>query len=249
MEARSRTIKDTQVSPVIRWPASPRLPEVLRRPQAWSAVTVLWFFAASAVAAQGGDSTKSAAPASAGALPAGWTLRTEAKGDGKDISFRVMEPGYHLTLGPAVIVYRQKDRVAGPFHTLAKLHQTKKLEHAEGYGLFIGGKELDRPSQAYTYFLIRADGKFLIKRREGERLTELTNGWQAHSAINPVDAKGASANLLEIDAKRDPRVVSFIANGKEVHRIPASEVELQGIVGLRVNHNLDIHIEEFAIHK
>jgi hypothetical protein len=249
MEARSRTIKDTLVSPVIRWPTSPTLAQLLRRPQAWRAVAVLWFLAGSALAAQRSDSAKSASPASAGAPPAGWTLRADANGDSSDIRFSVMEPGYHLTLGPAVILYRQKDRVTGPFHTLARLHQTKKLEHAEGYGLFIGGRELDRSSQAYTYFLIRSDGKFLIKRRQGERLTELTDGWRDHPAINQVDAKGASANLLEIDAKRDPRIASFMVNGKEVHRIPASRVEFQGIVGLRVNHNLDIHIEEFAIHE
>jgi hypothetical protein len=241
------------MSPVTRWPMSPRLAGARQQPQAWWIVGMLWALAPGPLASQAGDSTNPAPPERAadpaGALPPGWTVRPDAKGDRKDVKFSVMEPGYHLTLGPAVILYREKDRAEGPFHTQAKLHQTKKLEHAEGYGIFIGGRSLDGPTQAYTYFLIRSDGKFLIKRREGERLSDYSAGWQAHSAINKVDAKGASANLLEIDAKRDPRAVSFMVNGKEVHRIPANRVQLQGIVGLRVNHNLDLHIEEFAIHE
>ncbi|HEY9015993.1 MAG TPA: hypothetical protein VIM84_13140, partial [Gemmatimonadales bacterium] len=34
-------------------------------------------------------------------LPPGWTARPDDKGDLKDVKFVVMEPGYHLTLGPA----------------------------------------------------------------------------------------------------------------------------------------------------
>jgi hypothetical protein len=252
MEAKSRTIKDMMLSPVTGWPISPRLAAARLQPQAWWIIGALSALAVSPLASQGPDSTSPPPPQraadSSGALPTGWIVRPDANGDQKDVKFSVMEPGYHLTLGPAVILYRPADRAKGPFHALAKLHQTKKLEHAEGYGLFIAGKALDGPSQAYTYFLIRSDGKFIIKRREGERLTEYTAGWRSHPAINKVDAKGASSNLLEIDAKRDPRRVSFLVNGKEVHRVPANRLELQGIVGLRVNHNLDVHIEEFAIH-
>lgn len=251
MDARSKTMNDTIVPPVTCWP-SPRLAEGRRRPQAWWIIGAMLALATAPRASQGQDSSGSEpgeAAAEAGSLPEGWTVRPDTDGKKKDVRFSVMEPGYHLTLGPAVILYRQQDRVKGPFHTLAKLHQTKKLEHAEGYGLFMSGRALDGPAQAYTYFLIRSDGQFLIKRREGDRLSEYTSGWRAHPAINKVDAKGASANLLEIDAKKDPRTVSFLVNGKEVHRIPAQRLRLEGIVGLRVNHNLDLHIEEFAIHQ
>jgi hypothetical protein len=181
-------------------------------------------------------------------LPAGWTARPDAGGDAGDIKFVTMEPGYHLTLGPATILYRNADRANGPFHTLAKFHQMKKLKHAEGYGLFLGGSNLDGDQQSYTYFLVREDGKFTIKRREGEKVSEVV-GWTSHPAINKADAGGKATNLLEIDAKIDPRRVSFKANGKEVHSVPAGRVATTGMVGLRVNHNLDLHVEEFAVHQ
>jgi hypothetical protein len=181
-------------------------------------------------------------------LPSGWNARPDAAGDTGSIKFVTMEPGYHLTLGPATILYRKEDRANGPFHTLAKFHQMKKLEHAEGYGLFLGGQNLEGDGQSYTYFLVRADGKFTIKRRDGDKVTELV-GWRLHPAINKADANGKATNLLEIDAKIDPKRVSFKANGKEVHGVPAGRLAITGMVGLRVNHNLDLHVEDFAVHQ
>lgn len=181
-------------------------------------------------------------------VPPGWTARPDAGGNAGDIKFVTMEPGYHLTLGPATILYREDDRARGPFHTLAKFHQMKKLKHAEGYGLIMGGQNLDGEDQSYTYFLVRGDGKFTIKRREGAKVSEIV-GWKVHPAVVKADAEGKATNLLEIDAKIDPRRVSFKVNGKEVHFLPASRVATAGTVGLRVNHNLDLHIEDFAVHQ
>jgi hypothetical protein len=167
----------------------------------------------------------------------------------KDIKFVVMEPGYHLTLGPATILYREEDRVEGPFHTLATFHQMKKLEHPEGYGLIFGGQALAEKGQRYTYFLVRDDGTYLIKRREGEKTTEVTKGWTPHPAVKKSDAQGKASNLLEVDAKQDPRKIGFKVNGRTVHTAEARSMDLKGIVGIRANHNLDIHVEGFAVHR
>jgi hypothetical protein len=183
-----------------------------------------------------------------GILPAGWSARLD-EGDLKSVKFVVMEPGYHLTLGPATILYRETDKAEGAFHTLATFHQMKKLQHAEGYGLFIGGQSLTGPGQRYTYFLVRDDGKYLIKRREGEKTTEITQGWRADPAVKKSDAQGRATNLLEIDAKRDPAKVDFKVNGKTVYTTDAKAMSLKGIVGLRVNHHLDLHVEGFALHQ
>lgn len=184
-----------------------------------------------------------------GALPAGWSARPDDDADASDIKFVVMEPGYHLTLGPATILYREADRVDGAFHTLATFHQMKKLEHPEGYGLFFGGRELQGQGQSYTYFLVRGDGTYLIKRRDGEKTSEITKGWIAHPAVRKADAEGKATNLLEIDAKQDPSKVGFKVNGKTVHSLPAKSVAVRGQVGLRVNHNLDVHIQGFDVHR
>jgi hypothetical protein len=184
-----------------------------------------------------------------GVLPPGWTARPDDHGDIKDIKFVVMEPGYHITLGPATILYRETDLAAAPFHTLATFHQMKKTEHPEGYGLFVGGQNLKSGAQRYVYFLVRGDGKYLVKRRDGENTNEITKGWAENPAVKKVDAQGRATNLLEIDGKRDRSKVSFLVNGKTVYSTDARSLDLKGVVGLRVNHNLDVHVEGFAVHQ
>jgi hypothetical protein len=217
----------------------------------FASLIALSLLASTPAASQSADSAGSSPSgglAETDGLPPGWTARPDDEGTADNIKFVVMEPGYHLTLGPATILYRKQDRVSGPFHAIAKFHQMKKLEHPEGYGLFFGGQELDGSNQSYTYFLVRSDGKFNVKRRNGEKLEQYTKGWVAHPAVKKVDAKGNATNVLEVDAKKDSRRVSFKVNGTEVHSVPAQKMDLDGIVGIRANHYLDMHIEEFAIH-
>lgn len=197
----------------------------------------------------GGTEDRDRAVQGGGSLPAGWTARTDGGGDLQNVKFVTMEPGYHLTLGPATILYREQDQVNGPFHTLATFHQMKKPKHPEGYGLIFGGQALNDSGQKYTYFLVRGDGTYLIKRREGDKTSEITKGWVTHPAIKKEDAQGKATNLLEIDAKQDPTKVVFKANGQTVHTADAKTTDVKGVVGLRANHNLDVHIEEFAVHQ
>ena len=95
----------------------------------------------------------------------------------------------------------------------------------------MGGQALSGKRQRYTYFLVRDDGTYLIKQRHGDRTTEISRGWTPHPAIKKGDAEGKTSNLLEIDAKENPRNVSFKVNGQTVYTTEASSMELKGIVG------------------
>ena len=189
------------------------------------------------------------AVAGGGTVPAGWMVRADEKGNPKNVKVVSMGKGLHLTLGPAIILYRGEDDGSGPFHTLATFTQTKKTDHPEGYGLFFGGQDLVGAGQKYTYFLVRQDGSYLIKTRDGEKTSQITKGWVKHSSVHQPDAKGAATNLLEVDAKRDPAKVSFKVNGQTVQTVDASSLNLKGIVGIRANHHLDLHVEGFAVHR
>jgi opacity protein-like surface antigen len=183
-----------------------------------------------------------------GAAPAGWTVRAD-KGEVKNAKIVSMGSGLHLTLGPAIILYRADTRGSGPFHTLATFTQTKPSKHPEGYGLFVGGQELDGAAQKYLYFLVRQDGSYLIKRRDGEKTSDVSKGWVQHAAVKQPDAKGSATNLLEVDNKRDPSKLVFLVNGQEVYGTDAKGMALDGIVGIRANHNLDLHVEGFDVHR
>lgn len=183
-----------------------------------------------------------------GTAPAGWTVRAD-KGDAENAKVVSMGEGLHVTTGPAIILYRSDTRGSGPFHTLATFTQTKPSEHAEGYGLFVGGQDLDGAAQRYTYFLVRQDGSYLIKRRDGDKTSDVSKGWVPSPAVKKPEGKGPVTNLLEVDHKRDPSRVVFLVNGQEVYGTDAKGMALDGVVGIRMNHNLEVHIEGFDVHR
>jgi hypothetical protein len=161
------------------------------------------------------------------ALPAGWSIRAD-RGDPSGASVTPFGKDLHVVTGPAVILYRADTRGTGPFHTLATFTLTKPSAHAEGYGLFFGGQGLDGKDQRYTYFLVRQDGTYLIKRREGDKTTDVTKGWVQHAAVKKPDAKGSATNLLEIDHKGDPAKFAFLVNGQRVYAVDGKEMEADG---------------------
>ncbi len=181
-----------------------------------------------------------------GTLPEGWMARTDKDAPLTMVKFENMAPGWHVTLGPAAVFYRPTDVVSGNAHIVGLFHLFPGATHPEGFGLIIGGQDLQGPNQAYTYFLVREDGKYRINRRKGAEVTTVVD-WTANEAVKAAGTDGKSTNELSVQIGKDK--VSFMANGKEVYSAPASAVDSQGIAGLRINHNLNVHVETFAVHK
>ena len=203
--------------------------------------------AAEASKAKTGDHKAMFDSAPTGVLPEGWSARLDRGTDMSKVKYVVMEPGFHVTLGPAAIFWRDADKANGPFHTAATFHQMKAPAHPEGYGLFYGGQALTGEGQKYTYFLVRGDGTYLIKERNGAETTNVTEGWVEHAAVRKQDAEGKAMNKVEIDAMGDQ--VRFIVNGQEVHSMAAGPGARNGNIGLRMNHNLDLHVEGYEVHQ
>src|SRR5689334_19959073 len=77
-----------------------------------------------------------------GSLPAGWSARADGNAGLGNVKVAPMGKGMHVTLGPAIILYRTGSAGSGPFHTLATFTQTRNPAHPEGYGLLYGGQAL-----------------------------------------------------------------------------------------------------------
>ena len=129
------------------------------------------------------------------------------------------------------------------FHAVATFAQTRPTSHPEAYGLFFAGNDLAGEGQRYIYFIVRADGKFQVKRRAGAEVTNLTP-WTDHAAIAKAGEDGKAKNTLEIDANGEK--VALKVNGTTVYEL--AEASRAGVVGLRLNHGLDVHIDGFAVH-
>lgn len=195
--------------------------------------------------------------ADGGVKVAGWSGRIDprAASQGRSISeakFVSMGSGIHVTAGPAAVYWNPSNSSSGNYTVGATFNQTKASTHPEGYGLVIGGRDLDKASQSYLYFLVRQDGKYLINHRANDSTVHKIVDWTASSSIEAIDESGKASNKLEVtlDAAR----VHFMVNGKEVNVLPRSIVDggadhsgTAGIAGIRVNHNLDVHIDGFGV--
>jgi hypothetical protein len=184
-----------------------------------------------------------------GPMPSGWMGHTDdASAKIEDAKFVTMGKGYHVTSGPAAIYWTAKDKVVGPFTASATLSQTKAPSHPEAYGVFFSGKNLEAANRTYYYFLVRGDGKFLVNHRAGAEVHKIVE-WTENAAVKKADAKGAATNTLMVDASKADSV-RLMVNGVQVAALSAAKAETSGgIVGLRVNHNLDVHIGDFSVVK
>ena len=94
---------------------------------------------------------------------------------------------------------------------------------------------------------MRGDGKYAIKHRAGKDVHTLAD-WTANPAVKAADANGKATNTLAV--KADAQTVRFLVNGTEVKAMPrAQAMDVDGLVGLRVNHMLDLHVDGFAVTK
>ncbi len=185
----------------------------------------------------------------------GWTGRIDpqsAKGGRKITEDKVvaMGSGFHVTSGPAAIYWNPANTASGNYSVTGSFTQTKAPAHAEAYGLFIGGKNLDAANQSYAYFVVRGDGKYLINHRANDSTVHKLVDWTANDAVKAADANGKATNNLKIVV--GPDKISFQANGVEVSSMPRAQLDgmgqgTSGIAGVRVNHNLDVHIDGFAV--
>lgn len=187
------------------------------------------------------------------ALPAGWTLRLDDKDQQRytkdDTRFVAMGPGYHVTSGPAAVYYNPGDVATGAFTVSASFRQTKAPRHPEGYGLFIGGSQIEAPGQQYFYFLVRGDGKYFVAHRAGSDVHKIVE-WTESPAVAKQDGAGVATNAVSVQVTADSLFLSV--NGQRVHSFARSQLPgsgTDGQVGLRVNHNLDVHVADFAIKK
>lgn len=179
------------------------------------------------------------------AMPQGWQVRLDRPGATAPVHFMDMNGTLHAILGPAGIFYNPANTATGAYRAHGTFTQNRLSEHPEAYGLLVGGRNLEGADQDYLYFIIRQDGKFMVKHRAGSEQHVLFN-WTDHAAIRRPDAQGRATNTLAIDAS--PAGARFLVNGTEVANLPrVPMLNTDGIVGLRLNHNLDVAISGFGV--
>jgi hypothetical protein len=213
----------------------------------WLASLAILAFAFPALAeAQGDRGGGPARPvAGNGVEVPGWWARVDDPAQVKQaMKFAPMGSGIHATTGPNAIFWDPQQEASGQYTVTATFTLNKPASHPVAYGLFFGGTNLSEDDQNYSYFVIRQDGRFLLRKRDGKATSNVAGDWTEHAAIRTPDS-GKAANELTVRVAKD--AVTFLVNGQEVAKQPAASVDTEGVAGLRIGHGLDLQVDGFAV--
>ena len=187
-------------------------------------------------------------------VPKGWMMRVDRSTSASDpdaagnIKFMTMGSGFHATNPQAAVYWNPANVAAGNYSLKGTFTLMKPSGHVNYYGLVFGGSDLGGPGQAYVYFMVAQDGNWLIKRREGDATTRDV-AKMTSAAVKTPDTNGKSINALEVHVMGDK--IEYIVNGTTVHTTPKTgfTATTDGVYGIRVNHQLEVQIDGFALSK
>lgn len=194
-----------------------------------------------------------AVPVTAQQSPAGWKMRVDRSqnaqdpDDRPDLKFVSTAKGFHVTGGPAGTFWQPAQTATGDYTLKATFTLVKPSNHVNYYGLVFGGGDLDGANQTYTYFVVAQNGTYLVRHRSGESVQDVARG--TNDAIKRPDSSGSSVNALE--ARVAGNTIAYVVNGTVVHTTPktGAVARTDGLVGVRVNHVLDVQFEGLEVQK
>ena len=105
-----------------------------------------------------------------GVTAQGWEVRLDRGTDATGVlNFMTMGSGVHATTAGAggAIFWQPNSMSKGTYSISASFTQAEPSNHPNAYGLFFGGSDLAGSGQRYSYFVIRENGEFLIRKRMG----------------------------------------------------------------------------------
>ena len=186
--------------------------------------------------------------------PKGWKMRVDRSTSASDpdapgdIKFVAEGSGFHATNPQAAVYWNPANTATGAYNLKGTFTLMKPSGHNNYYGLVFGGNALEGAEQSYTYFVIAQNGSWLIKGRNGATSPTIAPK-TPHDAVKKPGEDGKSVNDLEVRVTADK--VDFVVNGTVVHSEPKSGAvaKTDGIVGIRVNHMLEVQIDGFAVTK
>jgi hypothetical protein len=187
--------------------------------------------------------------------PQGWKVRPDRSTNASDpdaagaIKFVTSGSGFHVTVPQAAVFWNPTNTAKGAYTLKGTFTLVKPSGHTNYYGLVFGGSNLDGPNQTYLYFLVAQDGTFLVKHRAGDAAVHDVVPKMPNDAVKKPDASGKSVNALEVRVGADK--IDYVVNGTVVTSTPKSGMtaNTDGIYGIRVNHLLEVQVDNFGTGK
>jgi hypothetical protein len=196
--------------------------------------------------------------ANGGIRGAGWQGRPDpGTGAVNDASLDVKGSDIEVHTGPAMLYWNPANTGTGDFTVSATFTEPKYMssnDHPHPYGVFIGGSNLDKENATALYCAAYGRGTFIV-REFAPAVININGRGAASDAIHKAAGKGESVEQTVAMSVKGSRVTCSI-NGTEVASYDKGEVTgagkiptTDGVVGIRVAHNVDVTVKDFKITK
>lgn len=172
-----------------------------------------------------------------------WKVRVDP-GSTDSVSHVTMPPGWHITTGPGALVYDPANTASGRYTLSMEVHLFPKPGEA-GYGIFMGGRDLETANASWVAVLMRRDGALQVLQVRGSEQTPLRD-WAPTTAVKPHPGTDDTAlNVLTVSVAPDS--VRISANGAPLGALPRADLPLDGTFGIRSGAGLNLHVTNFDV--
>jgi hypothetical protein len=211
-----------------------------------------------AQAPQGDASSK---VAGGGIFVDGWTGKADSSRENtgltiNDAKLVKMGPGMHITTGPAATYWNPANKASGNYTVKATFSEAKYMNlnnHPHPYGIMIAGNDLGTPNQSLLYCAAYGNGNFIVRGFGPAPFQVNGRRGEAHVAVNKAEGKDMPVKQ-EIAVQVVGDQVQCAINGTVVGTYnkadligPGKLKSLDGVYGIRIGHNADVHVSDFGL--
>lgn len=184
--------------------------------------------------------------------PTGWIVRSDgvAKGvAGDTVQLINRGKGYYLTSGPTSIVWTPKDVASGNFVLQGVLFSGRTgATIPDGFGVFVGGKDMQTPNARYTEFLVKNDGQYGVFQHIGSRRVALVD-WTTLAGITLHSGRRDESVRNTFRVIVDDRNVTLVVNRTVATSFPRTLFQPDGVFGVRIGTKQQFQIEQLGLEK
>ncbi len=184
--------------------------------------------------------------------PSGWMVRSDGatKGvAGDTVQLIHRGKGYFLTSGPTSIVWNPQKVASGKFILQGVLYSGRTgATIPDGFGVFVGGKDMQSPNAKYTEFLVKNDGQFAVFQHIGSRRVALTD-WTTLAGITLHSGRRDESVRNTFRIVVDERNVTLVINRSVATSFPRAVFQPDGVYGVRIGTRQQFQIEQLGLEK
>ena len=173
-----------------------------------------------------------------------------------DSKFAPEGTGFRLTTGPAAIYWNNANMGKGDYSVKATFTEPKQAyNHPHPYGVFIGGSALDSDAPNALYCVAYRNGNYIVRGFSGGKRFDVVAKPVPNEAVKK--AAGPEAEVVqEVGWNVRGDKVECVVNGTAVWSGTKADItgagklpSTDGVTGIRVSHNSDAVVTNFAVGK